>query len=154
MPSGPDLTPTPNWMGLRREAAFGETACARPFEVRRRRVFPTAIGLYGSSWSGVAFLMDANSRAPQKKGATLHGKDPEDRALTKVCRALRHLIDLEETLEEMASFRCSGRRPEGPGAEPGLKEAMERERRSVNPLQSQTTRGLVRKVHPARAALN
>ena len=90
-------------------------------------MFPTAIGLYGSSWSGVAFLMDANSRAPQKKGATLRGKDPEDRALTKVCRALRHLIDLEETLEEMASFRCSGRRPEGPGAEPGLKEAMERE---------------------------
>ena len=72
-------------------------------------------------------MIDANSRAPQKKGATLRGKDPEDRALTKVCRALRHLIDLEETLEEMASFRCSGRRPEGPGAEPGLKEAMERE---------------------------
>ena len=124
MPSGPDLTPTPNWMGLRREAAFGETACARPFEVRRRRVFPTAIGLKWSSWSRVAFLMDANRQAPKKKGATLHGRDPEDRALTKVCRALRHLPDLEETLDEMASLRCSGHRPEGLGTELGLKEQM------------------------------
>ena len=117
IPSTPDLTPTPNWRGLKWAEVLEGTARVRDLAVRHCRVFQTAIGLMCTS-----ILLETYIWVPQKKGETSAGRWPYDIALRKARMADRAWPDLQAMREERASLRCSGRRPEGPGVEPDLKE--------------------------------
>ena len=114
MASVPPLTPTPSWCGERSLAARRWMRVAQHLATRRRRMLPTAMGRMPPD-----FLAAACSRAPHRKGATSGDTEPPTSLLTREvsdCRAL----SLRPGAACSTASRCSGRQPDGPGAEPFL----------------------------------
>ena len=80
---------------------------------RRRRMSPTAIGL-----KLLSFFKPACRRAPQRNGATEGGSFPAAIALMTLHSCVSALLDLFGAVAFSITIRCSGLKPETPGALP------------------------------------
>ena len=110
--------PKPSWIGENSVAIFFETLLPAALDTRRRSVLPTAIGLMPPS-----FLASAHKDAPQKTGWISTGTWPLRHMLANsVSRATSRWPASPADL--VRSFKCWGRRPSGPPADPGKNALM------------------------------
>ena len=106
-------TPTPHCLGASPSTSFlRDGVRSKHLPTTLRRVSPTAIGRMPRSFFLSGIKLDA-----QKKGAALGLRPPNAafsaRLASEICN-----VDPTPTLSKQ-SLMCEGRRPLGPGAEPG-----------------------------------
>ena len=104
--------PKPICVGLTMPVTFDITALHAALATRRRHVHPTAIGR-----TPPPFLFRAHNDAPQKTGFTASGTRPARQNVHKVSQS-RQKSPTDLCLYLIRYFKCWGRRPSNPPAEP------------------------------------
>ena len=117
MTSAPPRTLTPSWCGARRPSIFSSRDLAMALLHNLLRMSPTAMGLNPPS-----FLMPACRRAPQRNGETDGGTLPAAIALMTLQSCVSARPDLLGGADLSMTIKCSGLRPETPGALPLWKD--------------------------------
>ena len=69
-----------------------------------------------------SFLFKAQSEAPQNTGWISLGKRPARHKLENCVRSVSSLLPASPVDAHVKSFKCCGRRPSGPPADPGMKD--------------------------------
>jgi hypothetical protein len=104
-------------IGRKRSATFAVTALHPDFATRRRNVLPTAISRLPPS-----VLFRAHSETPQQTGCIAAGTRLVRHRLANSVRHENNRRPASPTDPFVKSFRCCGRRPSGPPADPRTKD--------------------------------
>ena len=115
--SQPSGVPQPSWSGAIAHPKEWATLRLTHFAARRRRVFPTAMG------RTPPFSFPKGIRVAPKKTCLTEGSvPPRSTRLIKAVKDWRSLTPGPSADGLVRSFRCCGRRPSGPPADPLGKE--------------------------------
>ena len=111
--------PTPDCRGRKLDScSLASGVESNVFPTKRLRVSPIAMGLTLDPFGP---LRRGMSEEAHKQGAASGGRDPDEQRLVNCKREERRaeVAGLKRLL--VRSCKCAGRRPDGPGADPGGK---------------------------------